>query len=416
MENAILIQGLSKRFYRSHADRPWTFQELFSRGWAKLQRQDEFWALRDINFELAPGKMAGIIGRNGSGKSTLLRLTGGVGKADQGRIITQGRVGALIDLGAGFHPDLTGRENVFINGVISGLTRQEVTKNFDSIVAFAELEDFIDSPLRIYSLGMQMRLAFAVAIHIQPQILLIDEVLAVGDIAFQNKCLERIAQFKARGCTILLVSHDTGLVSKLCDEALWLDKGQVVTRGNAQEVVEQYLEEMKAETETLRRTPAIDLVQPTSTGIDLKLNENRFGSLEIRIDSVRMYDSRGEVIHYLESGEGVTIVIDYIAPKPIRAPIFGVTITRKDGLICWDGNTKDQLMPNVHLHGNGRVTLSMDRLDLARGEYFVDVGIYEEDWVYAYDYHWQVYPLEIGARTHQKGILLPPHSWTFEEL
>jgi lipopolysaccharide transport system ATP-binding protein len=345
----------------------------------------------------------------------LLRLTGGVGKADQGRIITQGRVGALIDLGAGFHPDLTGRENVFINGVISGLTRQEVRQKFDSIVDFAELEDFIDSPLRIYSLGMQMRLAFAVAIHIQPNILLIDEVLAVGDIAFQNKCLERIAQFKAQGCTILLVSHDTGLVSKLCDEALWLDKGQVVARGDAQEVVEQYLEEMEAETQTLRRTPAVELVQATPTGIDLKLNENRFGSLEIRIDSVNMYNSRGEVIHYLESGEGLTIVIDYVSPEPIPAPIFGVIIARKDELVCWDGNTSDQPLPNANLHGKGRVILSLDRLDLARGEYFVDVGIYRQDWAYSYDYHWQVYPLEIGAPTRQKGILLPPHSWTFRE-
>jgi lipopolysaccharide transport system ATP-binding protein len=415
MENAILIQGLSKRYIRTHADRPWTFQELFSRGFAKPRRQDEFWALRDINFELAPGKMAGIIGRNGSGKSTLLRLTGGVGKADQGTIITQGRVGALIDLGAGFHPDLTGRENVFINGVISGLTRREVRQKFDSIVAFAELDDFIDSPLRIYSMGMQMRLAFAVAIHIQPNILLIDEVLAVGDLAFQNKCLDRIAQFKAQGCTILLVSHDAGLVGKLCDEVLWLDKGKVVARGDAQEVVERYVDEMEAQTETIRRTPAVDLVQPTPAGIDLKLNENRFGSLEIRIESVRMYNSRGDATHYLESGQGLTVVIDYDAPEPIPAPIFGVIITRKDELVCWDGNSSDQLLPNAHLHGKGRVILSLDRLDLARGEYFVDVGIYEQDWTYAYDYHWQVYPLEIGAPTHQKGILLPPHSWTFEE-
>lgn len=415
MENAIQIQGLSKRYYRSHADRPWTFQELFSRGWSRSTRQDEFWALRDINFELAPGRMAGIIGRNGSGKSTLLRLTGGVGKADQGKIITQGRVGALIDLGAGFHPDLTGRENVFINGVISGLTRQEVKEKFDSIVGFAELEDFIASPLRIYSLGMQMRLAFAVAIHIQPNILLIDEVLAVGDIAFQNKCLEQIAGFKAQGCTILLVSHDTGLVSKLCDEVLWLDKGQVVARGDAGEVVKQYVEAMEAETETLRRTPALERVQATPTGIDLKLNENRFGSLEIWIESVNMYNSRGDVINYLESGEALTIVIDYVAPEPIPAPIFGVIITRKDELVCWDGNTSGQPLPNAKLHGKGRVILSLDRLDLARGEYFVDVGIYQQDWAYAYDYHWQVYPLEIGAPTHQKGVLLPPHSWTFEE-
>jgi lipopolysaccharide transport system ATP-binding protein len=412
METAILIEGLSKKFYRSHLDRPQTFQELVARGFVRSRKQSEFWALDDVNFKLEPGRMAGIIGRNGSGKSTLLRLIGGVGQADRGRIVTQGRVGALIDLGAGFHPDLTGRENVFINGVISGLTRQEVTKNFDSIVAFAELEDFIESPLRTYSMGMQMRLAFAVAIHIQPSILLIDEVLAVGDIAFQNKCLERISQFKAQGCAILFVSHDTSLVSKVCDEALWLDKGKVLARGDAQEVVRQYLAEM--ETETRRRTPAFNFVQPTSTGIDLKLNENRFGSLEMKIDRVGLYNSQGEVICHLESGDGLTIIIDYVAPESIPAPIFGVTIVRGDGLVCWDGNTKDHHTPNVNVHGKGRVILTLDRLDLVQGDYYVDVGIYQQDWAYAYDYHWHAYSLEIGAGAVQKGILLPPHSWKFE--
>lgn len=413
MEPAVLIEGLSKKFNRRHADQPQSFQEWFVRGFATSGKRDEFWALQDVDFKLEPGKMLGILGRNGSGKSTLLRLIGGVGKADRGKIITQGRIGALIDLGAGFHPDLTGRENVFINGVISGLRRQEVIRSFDSIVAFAELEDFIDSPLRTYSLGMQMRLAFAVAIHIQPNILLIDEVLAVGDLAFQNKCLQRIAQFKAQGCAILLVSHDTGLVSKMCDEVLWLDKGKVIARGDPQHVVNKYSAEMEAE--TLRRTPGSKLVQATPTGINLKLNENRFGSLEMKIELVRMYNAQGESTSYLENGEGLTIMIDYMAPEPIPSPIFGVTITRQDEVVCWDGNTKDQLPPHAKLHGKGRVSLSLERLDLAQGEYFVDVGIYQQDWEYAYDYHWRAYPLEIGARTHQKGILLPPHSWTFEE-
>lgn len=413
MQPAILIEGLSKKFHRPQTDLPRSFQELFVHGSAPSTRQDEFWALQDVDLKVAPGNMLGILGRNGSGKSTLLRLVGGVGKADRGRIVTHGRIGALIDLGAGFHPDLTGRENVFINGVISGLRRQEVAKRFDSIVAFAELEDFIDSPLRIYSLGMQMRLAFAVAVHVQPQILLIDEVLAVGDLAFQNKCLERITQLKAMGCAILFVSHDTGLVGKVCDEALWLDKGQVIARGDPQEVAEQYVEEMEAETR--RRTPALDLVQTTPAGIDLKLHENRFGSLEIRIDAVRIHNVRGESIDHLENGEGLRVVIDYSAPEPAPSPIFGVSITRKDGLICWDGNTQGQLMQNAQVHGDGRVTLSLERLDLAHGEYFVNTGIYERDWTYAYDYHWHVYPLKVGAPTQQKGILLPPHSWTHEE-
>ena len=355
MEDAILVEGLSKRFYRQSADRPWTFQDLFSSSGDKFHRRTEFWALNDISFRLPPGKTAGIIGRNGAGKSTLLRLVGGLGRGDRGRVTTHGRIGALIELGAGFHPDLTGRENVFINGVISGLTRREVAKYFDSIVAFAEIEDFIESPLRIYSLGMQMRLAFAVAIHIRPAILLIDEVLAVGDLAFQNKCLERIAQFKAQGCTILLVSHNTGVVSQLCDEVFWLEAGRLAAHGEAKEVVSQYLAEMGAETR--RRTPDVQRVQPTLAGIDLVLNKNRFGSMEMEIEAVSLNNAKGEAIQTLNSGDALSVVIDYAALKQIAKPIFGVSITREDGLVCWDGNSESQLLTASSLQGKGRITL-----------------------------------------------------------
>ena len=413
MKNAILVEGLCNRFSRSFEDRPWTFQELISRGWRKPSKRKTFWALSQVSFQLAPGRMTGVIGRNGAGKSTLLRLIGGVIRPDQGQIVTQGRIGALIDLGAGFHPDLTGRENIFINGVISGLRRQEVTKNFDSIVSFAELENFIDDPLRIYSLGMQMRLAFAVAIHTTPEILLIDEVLAVGDIAFQNKCLERISQLKAQGCSILLVSHDTGLVSKLCDEVIWLEGGKVAAQGETQAVVRKYLAEMEAETR--RRTPESPLIQASNSGVDLKLNENRFGSLEMQIEAVSFVNQHGETTHVMNNGEGLTIFIDYLTSKPIAAPIFGVTITRQDGLVCWDGNTQSQPVPVKKIQGRGRVILNLERLDLAQGRYYIDVGIYQQDWEYAYDYHWHVYKIEIVGGESQKGFLVPPHIWEFVE-
>ena len=414
MENAILIEGLSKKFYRPHAERPRTLQELFVRGFVRPQAQEEFWALQDVSFELAPGKMTGIIGRNGSGKSTLLRLIGGVGKADRGRITTRGRIGALIDLGAGFHPDLTGRENVFINGVISGLTRQEVHENFDSIVAFAELEDFIESPLRTYSLGMQMRLAFAVAVHIQPSILLIDEVLAVGDIAFQNKCLERIAQFKAQGCAILLVSHDTALVGKLCNEVLWLDKGKVAAQGNPKEVVGQYMAVM--EHETRRRTPHFPHVQRTSGGADLALNKNRFGSLEMEITNVTLLNASGQRTEELTSGQPLAIQITFHAPQPIPSPIFGLTISKSDGFICYDTNTESSGVVGTMLSGSGKILLMIERLDLIEDTYFVDVGVYERTWDYAYDFHWHVYPLRITGSPASKGILCPPHRWVWPAL
>lgn len=240
MKDMVIVRGLGKQYRHYHQDRPRTFQEVFQRGFHRIKPVEYFWALRDVSMTVAPGRMVGVIGDNGAGKSTLLRLIGGVGRPDEGGVTVRGRVSALLDLGAGFHPDLSGRENVFINGVINGLTRREVAKQFNSIVAFSELEEFIDSPLHTYSTGMEMRLAFAVATHTYPDVLLIDEVLAVGDQAFQRKCLERIAQFKAEQCTIILVSHDAGLVAKMCDEALWLQAGRVMAHGPVDEVVSRY--------------------------------------------------------------------------------------------------------------------------------------------------------------------------------
>ena len=247
--NTILVEKLGKQFRRYHHDRPWTFQEVFQRGLRRIEPAECFWALREISFTIGAARMVGIIGRNGAGKSTLLRLLSGVGRPTEGRVTVCGKIDALFDLGVGFHADLTGRENVFISGVVNGLTRREVARQFDSIVAFAELENFIDFPLRTYSTGMQMRLAFAVATHTHPNILFIDEVLAVGDVAFQRKCLERIARFKAEGCTIILVSHDSQLVGDLCDEALWLHAGRLVAHGAARVVVDQYLAEAGAQEE-----------------------------------------------------------------------------------------------------------------------------------------------------------------------
>ncbi|MGH7230986.1 MAG: ABC transporter ATP-binding protein [Nitrospiraceae bacterium] len=255
MRTTIAVEGLGKQFRKYHHGRPWTFQEVFQRGLHRTKPIEHFWALYNISFTVPAGRMVGIIGGNGAGKSTLLRLLGGVGRPTEGRIQVDGRIDALLDLGAGFHPDLTGRENVFISGVINGLTRREVAQQFDSIVAFSELEEFIDFPLRTYSTGMQMRLAFAVATHTHPRVLLIDEVLAVGDLAFQRKCLDRIAEFKAEGCTIVLVSHDTGLVSQLCDEALWLHAGRLIDYGPARDTVDRYVEHAASQEDVANDVP-----------------------------------------------------------------------------------------------------------------------------------------------------------------
>ncbi len=243
MANAVVVNGVGKRFRRYHGDRPATIHEALIRGFRKLGPREYFWSLKDISFQIAPGRMVGVVGRNGAGKSTLLRLLGGVGRPDKGSIHVNGRVGGLLTLGAGFHPELTGRENTFVNGVVGGLTRSEIKSRLDSIIAFSELEEYIDSPLRVYSTGMQMRLAFSIAIHTAPSILLIDEVLAVGDKAFQEKCMKRIDKIKSDGATIIVVSHDTVMMQTLCDECLYLRAGRLEAQGDAPSVVKKYLED-----------------------------------------------------------------------------------------------------------------------------------------------------------------------------
>jgi len=238
---AIVVRELSKKYRRYDLNRPSTLQESIQRGLNRVRPSECFWSLRNINFEVLPGHAVGVIGPNGAGKSTLLRLIGKVGRPDNGVIEVNGRVSALLDLGAGFHPEMTGRENIFVSGVISGLTRREVRQQFDSIVEFSELNEFIDYPLRTYSTGMQVRLAFAISVHVQPDILLIDEVLTVGDMSFQQKCFDRITQFRTSGCTIFLVTHDISVVKKLCDEALFLRAGQLIAKGKALPVIDEYL-------------------------------------------------------------------------------------------------------------------------------------------------------------------------------
>ena len=411
MGGSIQVSRLGKQYRRYPANRPFTLQEAFLHGWRGLKPVEYFWALREISFEIEQGKMVGLVGPNGAGKSTLLRLIGGVGKPDEGSIHIIGKIGALIDLGAGFHPDLTGRENIFINGVISGLTRQEVERRFDAIVDFAELEQFINSPLRTYSTGMQMRLGFSIAAHVEPEILLIDEALAVGDIAFQQKCLERITHFKESGCTILLVSHDANLIGRECDEALWLRSGRLVSYGPASIVADQYLGERKSETE--RRTPREWPVMKTRMGTELMINENRIGSMEMEITDLRLIDRAGNLSSEINSGDPLRIEIDYKCPQPISQPIFGVVITREDNLNLFDANTEG-FSPSV-LQGRGKVTLEIDRLDLTEGLYYLDIGIYKPDWSYAFDYHWHAYTVNVHAGQGTEGLLLPPHRWLMEE-
>ncbi len=403
MGAAILVENLGKRFNRYHTAKPLTLMEAALAGLRRIKPIEDFWALRGVSFEVAEGEMLGVIGHNGAGKSTLLQVLGKVAYPNEGRIKMRGRIGALLDLGAGFHGDLTGRENVFVTAIVGGLPRREVARRFDQIVAFAELEAFIDNPVRTYSSGMMMRLAFSVAVHTDPKILLVDEFLSVGDLSFQTKCLNRIMDMKEQGCSIVLVSHDVGQVERLCDRALWLKRGTVVAYGEPAVVAGQYTMEMRSQTE--QRTPHCSK-RITTAGTELRVNENRFGSLEAEIMEVRFLPNNS-----LTTGEAISIEIDYQTHRPLDSAIFSVAISQENGEICLDVNTLAMGIPYIKLEDRGTIKLTLDRLDLRGGNYFVDVGIYQQEWTYAFDYHWHVYPLTINSMLESNGVLMPPMRW-----
>jgi lipopolysaccharide transport system ATP-binding protein len=401
---AVIIQNLSKRFRAYDFDRPTSLKEAVLSGLRRIGAKKTFWALDGVNLCVEKGVALGIVGRNGAGKSTLLRLAGGVGKPDSGHITVNGRLGALLDLTAGFHPDLTGRENAFITGVVCGLTRRQVAERLEEIVAFAELEKFIDNPIRTYSTGMQMRLGFSIIIHTEPEVLLVDEVLAVGDLAFQKKCLDRIQALKQEGCTILLVSHDAGQTKQICDRVLWLRGGRVAALGPAEEVLNDYVNELADETK--RRTPGMSSI----VGTQSEPQKNRFGSQEVEIVGVEL-SGPGGVRAEFHSGEPLSICIRYCAHKDVPAPIFSVSVSREDGFVCFDTNTAAQGIELPPISGRGEIVLHLQRLDLAGGKYFVDVGVFEHEWAFGYDYHWHVYPLTIQSPRIEVGFLNPPHVW-----
>lgn len=281
MAGTITVKGVSKRFRHWDRSQAMTWQEMVLRGF-RWRRREYFLALADVSFTVASGRMVGIMGFNGAGKSTLLRLVAGVGQPTSGRIAIQGRLGAILDLGVGFHPELTGRENIITSAVCSGLTRREVMQRFDEIVAFSELEEFLEYPLRTYSSGMRVRLAFAVASHLEPEVLLVDEVLAVGDMAFQKKCMDRMKSFKRNGCTGMIVSHAPKAVMDLCDDAIWLDHGRVVAHGPAKEVVRQYVEAMGLKTGKPAAEPQEELGPSDDPGDESVADESVTERVEAR--------------------------------------------------------------------------------------------------------------------------------------
>lgn len=374
-----------------------------------LAQEEKFAALQGVSFHVAKGQTLSVIGENGSGKSTLLKILAGISKPTSGEIITRGRISALIELGAGFHPEISGRENIFINGIILGLTKKKIQERLDDIIRFAELEDFIDNPVKSYSSGMYMRLGFSIAINVEPDILLIDEVLAVGDAFFVPRCLEKINEFKRNGKTIIYVSHDLSTVERISDEVIWLKDGKIEMQGYPQRVIDSYLEyigkrgEKKAEIQHQREE------QDAAQNL-----EKRWGSKEIEIRNVKMLDRNGKEKYIYETDEPFDIEFEVQAHKPEEDFVFGIGILNTEGVSCYGTNTLIEDFKSTAISGTGKVKISIPALNLIDGAYFLDVAVHKRDG-YPFDYHHFQYTFRVTSGHKDVGITRIPHRWEFSD-
>lgn len=385
-----------------------------------LAPDQTFTALDGVSFEVPKGCTFGVIGENGSGKSTLLKLLAGITRPTRGELHVEGRISALIELGAGFHPEISGRENVAINGIMLGLTRQEVERRFDEIVDFAELRPFIDAPVKTYSSGMYARLGFAVAIHVDPEVLLIDEVLAVGDEAFTRKCLDKIGEFRRRGRTIVIVSHSLGLMEKMCDEVLWLRHGRTADQGAPQRVVDAYLTYVAGGEEALLAQgaepagatdePAPE--QPGQEGPGEGYHEGRWGNRAVEIAAVRLLDEKGRERHVYVPGETLTVALSVRAPAAVEDFVFGLGVFTADGVSVYGTNTHLEDFQPRRLEGEAEVAVVLRDLRLVEGTYLLDVAVHRRDGT-PYDYQRGRVSFRVKSRVKDVGVYRPAHDWRF---
>ena len=426
---AIVARDVSKLYRRfAHRNQFRTLKSALLTGsvLSDLRPEETFTALDGVSFEVPRGATFGMIGENGSGKSTLLKLVAGITRPTRGSLAVEGRVSALIELGAGFHPEISGRENVSINGIMLGLTRKEVERRFDEIVDFAELREFIDAPVKTYSSGMYMRLGFAVAIHVDPDVLLIDEVLAVGDEAFTRKCLDKIAEFHRRGKTILFVTHSLGLVEKMCEDVLWLRHGRTADRGDPKRVVDAYLtyvaggeeealvRSQPAATAALATTPEEPAPQatPGEAGSASGYRPGRWGGREIEIRAVRLLDARGRERHVFVPGETVTLALSVHAREAVDDFVFGVGLFSAEGARVYGTNTDIEGFSPRRIVGEAEVRLTLEGLSLVEGTYLVDLAAHRRDGT-PYDYLRGLHSFRVKSRVKDVGVYRPLHQWAF---
>jgi lipopolysaccharide transport system ATP-binding protein len=400
----IEFQSVSKSF-RMDRDKPRAFQELFIALIQRRQREQEaagvFWALRDVSFRIEAGETVGLVGSNGAGKSTALKLISRIIRPNTGSVHVRGRVSALLELGAGFHPELSGRDNIFLNGTVMGMSRRTIEYKLDEIIEFADIGEFIDVPVKDYSSGMQARLGFAVAVHLDPQIVLVDEALSVGDQSFQQKCNERMLEMRRAGITMLYVSHSLDSVEQVCRRAIWLDRGRVRMDDASFKVASAYY---KYGLERRKRS-------------EVKSEVTRPGSGEARITRVELLDAEGQATSSITTNATVTVRIHYNAEQPVAMPAVGISIVNptRGVHVAGPNNTMADFRIN-ELRGVGHVDYRIEALPLLPGEYSIDAAIYDWDAVHCVDYlegagRFGVYP---GGSNEKYGVIALNGSWTHQ--
>lgn len=406
MMRFIKLSNISKKFFLMHhpdrrMGRPFSY-------FSDRKMNSEFWALRGINLDIEEAKTIGVLGRNGSGKTTLLNIIAGISSPTEGDVKVNGKISALLTLGAGFNDELTGKENIYLNASILGMSRDEISQKYQSIVEFCELDGFLDSPLKTYSQGMYLRLGFSIAVHVDFDILLIDEILSVGDVSFQKKCFDKIERFRREGKTIVITSQGPDVLERLCDEVLLLEGGEIVGRGSPQEIKNLYLtllnQKKLSDTFNQRRGKL-------KWWADRGFWDKKEGSREVKITDVRIYDPRGRQTDRLKPMAEASIKVDFAAEREIASPHFGVAIFREDGVYCYGPNTSldGQAIDRLKT-GKGFFTIKYDSLLLAPGRYRISTAIWDKAELWAYDYHVGFYKFEISGRNSNGQLLSLPYN------
>lgn len=423
MESVIKIENVTKKF-RLYSDRPLSIKENIVRGMKNTYK--EFYALNDVSFEVKKGSTIGLIGKNGSGKSTLLKMINRTMFPDKGKITINGKIASLIELGAGFHPELSGRENIYNNATIFGFSKEEIDKRLPEIIEFSELEEFIDNTLRTYSSGMYARLAFSVAIHVDADILLVDEILGVGDINFQSKCANKIYEMKRNGTTIILVTHDMSTIDRLCDYAVWLDHGKKIAEGSPKEIQNAYLKYMAEEQEErqkLEETKEKMKEEEKDTEVEKEdvrkkithLGEH-FGNGNVIFTSCKLLDEKSVDRRSFNTGQKIKLQTEYLCqvdPKNLQVNI-GFEISNTQGIYIYGTNTSREGYKKIKLQKKGIIEVELEDLKLLPGDYNIGIAIADLEEKASYDHYRSIAQFKIYSNIHDVGLVRLGHKFIID--